>query len=53
MKKILFLFMMFAGLFSLYASPPILDNTLNINAGQENVNASTNGKSVVAARAAC
>jgi len=33
MKKILFLFMMFAGLLSsLYASPPNFENTLNINA---------------------
>ena len=49
MKKILFLFMMFAGLLSLYASPPIFENTLKINAGLENVNVSTNGKSVIVA----
>ena len=51
MKKILFLFMMFAGLLSLYASPPNFENTLNLNAGQENVNVSSYGKHVVAAHA--
>jgi len=52
MKKILFLFMMFMGLTSsLYASPPNIGNTFNINAGQENVTARTNGKNVVVAHA--
>ncbi len=51
MKKILFLFMMFASVLSLYASPPNIENTININAGQENENVSSNGKSVVAAHA--
>jgi len=52
MKKILFLFMMFMGLISsLYASPPNIGNTFNINAGQENVNARQKGKTAVAAHA--
>ena len=48
MKKIMFLFLMVMGLLSsLYASPPNLEDTLKINAGQENV--STNVNVVVAA----